>query len=481
MTGLERGSAGIQVPSGSSVEVLDGGPMRCVLRVRDELGSRILKLDRPRGLVTRLRERFRGSRAAEEYALLLEARARGLPVPEPLFAFDFQWKNGRASALFLSDLGTGETLEEQLATPGPEPELHEFLRSAGRCIREAWDLGLRHRDLHAGNVYRSESGELFLLDLQKASFEDVQKGASAADFVPLYLSLPWPEQRDLRALLFGAIGVETSPRFLAPKLENWLERRLRRCLRDSGEFHRIESGMLRSGALATWPKLSVVESLKTGRRGAVDRVKDETRSYIRKTRKPQAAWRLWRSAHALELRRIPVARALGIRVEATSGEVLSEDLSSLPLLSELDTGQRPMDEGFLRSLARSLGTSLARLHSTGLRFRDLRGDNFGVTEEGQCVFLDLDGVRSLRGKEPRAQAKDLGRLLAYCLHEAPICLHRELPSLSGIFLRSYLRETRALGSGIKSLRLLQRGIWLRSETWRKAHGRRPAGTSGGGD
>ena len=285
---------------------------------------------------------------------------------------------------------------------------------------------------------------------------------TSRELLPLFLSLPWPEQRELRAALFAPIGAEPTPKELTAWLDAHLARRLVRCRRSSGPFVvdgelRYRRGTLPAGGAAEWrERFADAEFHKSGRRGAVLR---SASGPWAKERDARHARELWEAAFSLELRGVLAPRALAL-VPTAPGRalVISEGLPDPRSLDEACS-----DPSFdAVAAAESLAWSYARLHATGWRFRDGRGDNFAVLADGAVAFVDLDGaVPGYRA------AEDLGRLLAWLRYQAPQredgtrCVQR--------FFRAYLAARQAHGRGVPELRSFVRRIRKRCRRWRRRH------------
>ena len=453
-------------PPDCGVEILKLSALRLVLRLPDpERGRVVLKLYRRKGVVEAIRSLWLRSRSARERRILEEARRRRIPCPEVLGAGHDAGAMPRLGWLLLQDLGEGESLDRIHEDRGLTPP---ELESCADLLRQAWAMGLRHRDLHLGNFYRRAHGEPCLLDLHSARFV---APAGSGPFVPprpsalrpLYLSFPWPEQDTQRRALFARLELPSDPPRLPAWRVGWLRRRLQRCLRDSGSFYWRDSlGQGRDTGYTTHDLIQAIDSaeiLKQGRRGAVLR----SGLGIHKIRRSGRSLQLWLAAEALALRDIPHPKALAwIPLDGGRGSVLSQDLGEARSLEGPTAQQAPR-------LARDLGRSFGRLHGSGWRFRDARGDNFLITGD-RVHFVDLDGCSPLPALRPRAAATaDLGRLLAWLHHQAPTHLRADADRLGRIFLQNYLRQRRRLDGEPRSLRSFCRRIALRSETWRRSH------------
>ena len=453
-------------PPDSDVEILKHSALRLVLRLpADEERGRILKLYRRKGLGEAVRSLWLRSRSRREGRILEQARRRGVPCPAVLEAGHGPGLMPRLGWLLLEDLGEGADLDQIHRTRGLAPD---ELAACADLLSEAWACGLRHPDLHLGNFYRREDGSLYVLDLHSAHLTRARSAAGANPPAPaalraLYLSCAWPEQRAERQRLFGRLGLPTDPRRLPPWRKTWLQRRLQRCLRDSGSFYWRDSvGQTRHTDFTTTELIQAIDQarvLKEGRRGAVLR----SPLGIHKIRDAGHSLQLWLASEALALRGIPHPEAIAwLPLEGGRGSILCEDLGSAPDLDGLDA-----DEALLS--ARDLGRSFGRMHGSGWRFRDARGDNFLVRDQ-RVHFVDLDGCAPLPGLRPQAATcADLGRLLAWLRYQAPASLARQAEGLGRAFLREYVRQRRSLDGEPRSLRSFCRRIALRSESWRKTH------------
>jgi hypothetical protein len=204
------------------------------------------------------------------------------------------------------------------------------------------------------------------------------------------------------------------------------------------------------------------EVVKGGRRGRVVRCP----LGVGKLRGEAAALAAWRAAFALELRGIAAPRALAFFAEPPGRAwVLSEDLAAALPLSRLVAA--PL--AARAPVSASLAEGLARLHATGWRCRDPKGDNLAALE-GRAVFLDLDGVRPLpRWRRERACANDLSRLLAWARWQAPAAPLAGWPAIERRFLTRYLRTRQAIAGGHLDRARFVAAIERSAALWRQRH------------
>ncbi len=137
----------------------------------------VLRLHR-RGGIPRLllkESTFDRTRSLREIAALAAARARGVPVVEPVAAVVTAAGLGlhRHFVLTVAERGAVDLLEA-LADPRAEEGDHRSLvDAAGRVVRAAFEAGIEHRDLHPRNllVTETEPRRCLLVDLDRARVE----------------------------------------------------------------------------------------------------------------------------------------------------------------------------------------------------------------------------------------------------------------------------------------------------------------------
>ncbi len=458
-----------------SLPCLKDSPLRKIFRwVGADGESVVLKTYERKGWFEALRSGWIRSRSLLERERLREAAARGLPVPRVLGAAIEGGAFPRRGLLLLEDLGEGEDLLALLRAGEATPAL---FAEAGQLLRQAFEAGLRPRDLHLGNLFRTRSGALHLLDLHAERLGPAPWRPRARALTALYLSLPWPEQEPLRAALFAPLGLPATPAFLLFARRRWVQKRALRALRSSGSYRRTAFGIRRHplptlesplsrplpDPLPTLDELQRTGTpIKRGRRGQVLR----TPHGILKTRTPPKARRLWLAQETLALLDLPHPQGLLLYDRPPTAALLSRPLPAMG-----DTHASP---GSL-PLARDLGRSYARLHACGFRFRDGKGDNFLLDGE-RLAFVDLDGFGPLPRFSPFAAiASDLARLLAWLLHQGgtPFLRGADPGAAARAFYRAYLRARRDLGLPVRDPRSLAKAISLGCASWRRRHPQNP--------
>src|SRR5262249_44154814 len=123
---------------------------------------------------------LRGARARHEYSITREVARRGVATLEAL-----AWgEDSRGSYLVTRTLPGAVALADVLASPLTPRSRKGIAKALGAFLARAHRAGIRHDDLHPGNVlFRQGPGEieLYLIDLHA---------------VRLHPSLTWPQARD---------------------------------------------------------------------------------------------------------------------------------------------------------------------------------------------------------------------------------------------------------------------------------------------
>jgi tRNA A-37 threonylcarbamoyl transferase component Bud32 len=403
-------------------EIVKSAAPRTVLRG----AGRVAKVYRDTGRLDRLRRRLLGrSPARREVACLRRAREIGLPVPRVLEPDPTLAGQGE-EVVVLEEIPDATPLDAAVlegALVGAARR--RTARALGTLIRKAHDAGLRHPDLHAGNVLLSARGKLWLIDLHRARF--------------VRLLGPLARRRSLLALgrffLLHATRAERM-RFLkaydpvrwrarAGRLEValrrsceafWRRRLARRYVRSRHVFD-LRRDAWRGVALTAFPeaadlpltpvateralksggRTSTVSALRLGERDVVLK-----RYHRKKARSPwldafrgSRARRAFRLGHALRMRGLDTPEPLaylerrafpGRRLESL---LVTEHLAGVGGHAALDADRR--------SRLLGLGGAIRRLWESGFRHRDLKLANWLWPDgSGRPALLDLDGLRHRR-------------------------------------------------------------------------------------
>lgn len=342
------------------------------------------------GLVQGLRGRLH-DRARAEHDLLATLRGRGLEVPEPV-----AWARlGRETFVFTREIPGARPLRD---VPLTRPLLRDF----ARLVRRVHDAGLRHDDLHVGNVLLAD-GKLWLIDLHRAglfrSLTPAERLQSLA-FVILSFYTLVAETDVLRFLrAYGDVDpAAVWPEFQAARERYWLDRQAR-CRQSGSDFEKLDGLILRRPyAEADARRVFAAAPLKTikelpGRRLWLA----DAKTFVK-----EGASRLWHNGFAVETRGIPTPRLLAVEGKRVAGEWIE---GALPLWEHLKA------QGVSRELLASLARLVRRLHGRGVFHRDLKANNV-LVRGAELWVIDLDRVEFQRELEREQRVWNLAQLNA---------------------------------------------------------------------
>jgi len=194
----------------SEGDPIDGGRGGTV-RVATGQGAVIVRRFRRGGAVRWLGDRYFGFRPRpfREFFVLLRARRRGLPVPEPVAALIDRRRPGYRGMLVMREI-EGATPLSALVDRGVDFDLAAGLADS---LRELHDAGLDHPDLNLGNVLlrvRSNGSRLAFVDLDRARLHVESLGRRA-------------RTRNLRRFRRSAVKLDPGGRLLPPSELDRLE------------------------------------------------------------------------------------------------------------------------------------------------------------------------------------------------------------------------------------------------------------------
>ncbi len=501
-------------PSFADMEPVKLTPHRDVHRVRIAGHDMHVKHYRPDGREA-LRAWFRDPKAKTECERGLELLRRGVPTLEPL-----AWgRDGLHGWLVTRTLPDAVNLLDWLA---PRPCLRRLGPALGAFLARCHEAGVRHGDLHPGNLLLREGAggpELFLIDLALASAGRVPTWAEArADLLAIdrWFAVRFSRQDRLRgwrayhAARRPPVDAHHGARALADETVRTLIDLAREqdgaCRGKGRHFRAIPGGLATSDAPPEAAALAaeadavieagrvykrsassaVVETTLAGREVVLKRV-DATRwtDPLAALFRAPPALHAWRMGHALCQRGLPTPRPLAVWHEyvcglPTAGYLVME---KVPGADHLLGHVRSLagDPAALRALAFDLGRLLRRMHAWGVSHRDLKAANILVSPAGVVMgtrrlegappdgrwhlwLCDLAGVRLSPGLGVGRKARDLARLNASFLSERTVSRTDRLR-----VLLAYLNEALAGRVGWK-------GWWRRiaalTEAKRDANARR---------
>ncbi len=141
-----------------------------------------------------LSHRRRGSFALQERETADRLRSAGINTPRTI-ACGEQWASlfERRSFLMTEEIEDSESLERKLPPcfddPAPSPR-REFICRLATFIRRFHETGCRHRDLYLSHIFCSDTGQLTLIDLARASQPILRRRFQIKDIAQLHYSAP---------------------------------------------------------------------------------------------------------------------------------------------------------------------------------------------------------------------------------------------------------------------------------------------------
>lgn len=133
---------------------------------------------------------FRRSRPLAEIAILERLHNQGLPVPRPLAALC-----QRKGVIYRGSLLTGRIMDSTPLADMLDEEDTGLWGLVGRCIGRFHNKGVVHSDLNARNILVASSGEVYLIDFDRAKIRNGAHSAFRSNLKRLHRSLEkfWPQ------------------------------------------------------------------------------------------------------------------------------------------------------------------------------------------------------------------------------------------------------------------------------------------------
>ena len=334
---------------------------------------------------------FLFDRAAHELLMLRVLRERGVEAPEPV-----AWARGGGSIyLFTREIPGARPLHG-------EPLTRPVLADLARFIRRLHDAGVRHDDLHVGNVLVAE-GKLHVVDVHQATFVGELTPSERAEglgFTVLSIYTRISQTDVLRFIReYGTDPREVLESFRSARERYYLDRQSR--VRRAGSAFEVRGDLVlrrpfteeaARKALDAAP-LRVVKDLPNRRLWLAD-----PETFV----KEGAARRVWYNGFGLETRGIPTPRLLACRGDRVAGRWIE---GAQPLWDGLKA------RGASRDLLWRLARLVRRMHVRGVWHRDLKANNI-LLRGDELWVVDLDRV-DFRREVPRAgRIRNLAQLNA---------------------------------------------------------------------
>ena len=365
---------------------------------------------------------FRGCRARHEFLTTREAARRGVATLDAL-----AWGEDEvASYLITQSLPGAVSLLDLLQGPVETTLRHQLARMLGELLARAHRAGLRHDDLHPGNVLVCRDGpavRLFLIDLGDARLGPPLSWQACRDnlvvlnrwFVLRFGHVDrfrfWRAWSRALALVDEKEGARAIERQTLTSLIRFADRLDRRCRGGNRHFRRVradgldglavsdvdvsalladpdgpfsavagEARVLKRSPSSAVIEMSLGERTVVCKRHAVTRVSDPLAALFR----PTPAMRAYVMGHALRLRGLPTPRPLAVWHRRwlglpAEGYLLLEKVPDAMELADFvkHLADRPAAEGRRRlsAMIEQLARLVRKLHGWNLSHRDLKAAN----------------------------------------------------------------------------------------------------------
>jgi len=419
-----------------------------------------VKHHRIRSLKERLKYLVMRSRASAEWSASLAMRELGVPAARALAFGERRVGGVLTEAVLVSEAIEGATpLNEALADADAKAGI---IAGVAHLVRSAHDRGVRHRDLHGGNILLAR-GEYFFIDLHRLSIGQPVSRRKRIKSIGQLLALLGEriDENGRTAFVAEYLGPGTPPGEIAEfarRVEKAEERirerryasRTKRCIKRSTGF-RIErhAGMkihrrtdfaaeLVASAISQHKK-NVADNkhgrvLKRDRRARVSVVELETQDgrravCVKEFVRPGLLQRIgdffrgsrarmaWVGSNACRVRGISTPAALAIAEAGPRSYFITEFIEgACPFNDYVADNGRPAGAEATRRWRRLVVEAadfVRLLHSHRLRHLDLSAKNILVRERGggwQFHLVDMSDVRLGRGPSLEEKIENLGQL-----------------------------------------------------------------------
>jgi tRNA A-37 threonylcarbamoyl transferase component Bud32 len=435
--------------------------VRTVSIVSGLQGEFFLKRYKIRDLTERWKHLVVSSKARQEWQMVQQALAHGIPTPALLAMAE------RRKGFFLHDA----LLITQAIAPSrplieliPEGGHRELLFQAADLLRQVHEAGIFHQDLHAGNILVGmEEKRLYLIDLHRSRFLwSISRRRRLWNLAQFFYSLQaWlsPEEKEAFLQQYEREGdvfkgnIEQGLRKIERKEQRLYRRhmqsRTKRCLKESGGFSLVKEhgwqiwckrGWKTQGLLKIVARHRAIVAqgkeglIKADRRTAISLFNYKDTRLCVKEYRYQGAWQRWKEIFRGSKARRAWLMGNGLVVRGVRGIIplallerrkkglLREAFLAMetpPGYVELDRYMVKAFKGYGHDDTRreafvdALAGFMADLYLQRIFHRDLKTCNIMVREEAQgwdFCLVDMDDVRLDKKIPPRGIVKGLIQL-----------------------------------------------------------------------
>ena len=384
---------------------------RQVFYLQTSTGQYFLKISKLVRKKDRTRHRLFPMRRWAEWQNLHRLRAKNVAAATPVL------KGGKKGEFFF-------LVTEQVLGSQPACQSTEEAHALGTYVKDIHDKGIYHADLHPGNIILRKSREPWLIDTQEVFFLPcLPHWVRAYNLGRLFYHLSGSKTVDhwIEAFLFAynrglrkpITGAEVA-RCCEYHRQRRYRSRTKRCCKNSSEFEIVkeQGGRGYKRRDFSWKPQKIQEALDRGEWIKQDRVlrygdlciKVHTNRFFHKDRCLKA----WKMSRALEVRNIPVPKALAYLRMAGKSYFISEFLDGIGLNPYIFAS---LDEQSKRQKLKELAQWLVRIHNSCVFQRDLKSNNL-LYANSRFVLLGLGSVEIPRHVSEKKRIMNLAQLNA---------------------------------------------------------------------
>jgi len=405
-----------------SCKLIKNTEKRQVFYIKTSKGDYFLKLSRLVRKKDRVRHLILPRRRWAEWKNLHKLSMMGVEAARPVIKGERRELRPK-SFFIVTKKVDGISLNEQSAL---DPE------NLGKFFATLHLRGIYHADFHPENVIIKPNGQLCLIDVQEVyilkrlprCLKISNLGKLFFVFIPNRQEQPWFKE------LLGAynkffknkVNLAEVKRSGQKHQKRYYRSRAKRCCKNSSEFAVVKlkgiNGYKRKEF--QWGKNEIEDALRLGIKLKEDRViayknvciKIHEKRILHRDR----CLACWKNSRALEVRNIPVPKALGYYRIDKKSFFLSEFLNDSMPLNDYFSSIKDIKKK--RMAVRELALWVKKIHNQNVWQRDFKSLNI-LSQKGNFILIDLDSVR-IENLSERKKIVNLAQLNASLSNEIHI-------------------------------------------------------------
>ncbi|MBI4566071.1 MAG: hypothetical protein HY716_15400 [Planctomycetes bacterium] len=398
-------------------QIVKENAARLVRRVTPPQGPALyLKLFKDRGIWARLR-RLLADRAAHEFAVLEHLRRANIAAPIPVAC---GVREG-CSYLATEEIAGAKVLKAEAAgRHWSRAERVGLMDALGRFVRRVHDAGVRHDDLHLGNIlFVGSLGHptLYIIDAHRASRRSrisLESRIRALGFLLLSMQPFFGVTDQLRFLRAydRSLSLERVRRAYEVARERYAASRAARCIATGTQFQAERGAWLRR-PMTLREARDLIHAKPLHEIKSVGRRRLWLVASDRFVREDPRAAAIWMNAHALDVRHVATPRLWARVGTRLVGEWLTD---AQPLDAYVASRFPAWPPSRRREFAFRLARFVRGLHRNGVYHHDLKANNVLVRERpGESLeffAVDVDRVSFFRAVPAGRRLYNLAQLNA---------------------------------------------------------------------